>query len=397
MKSKYLLLYVLCIGGLVGFCACEETKRFEISADDSVLPGEPVFLKAEPLNGGARIFYGRPTDGDLLSIEASYTNEAGKTFRFAASYFTDSLDVIGFGSAGDHQVTLWAVDRAGNRSQSQQITVTSLEPPVSLVARSVTVLPSFGSMMIGWMDLWEANVYVYVDFSYEQNGRPQEYVNVFASNQTEIRVIDSLKLFNREPVTVKVRVEDKYGNSAPAKDTTIVLLTDEKLSKEGWSLLPAGTEIGGVKQSDGLNLPYVIDGLTEEDILKNYFITEDANPWNILIDLGGNYELSRILTHQRYSWTDNSIRGAYYRGENVLAYNMYIWDEETGTWEIVSRNSIYVPLVKQESDYMTLGHAGDMAYLYPGFPQFSKPTRYFRLEAITGRYISEITLYGKKP
>ncbi|MDR1222792.1 MAG: DUF4959 domain-containing protein [Tannerella sp.] len=395
MKNNY--LYIIWIWVLVGLCACEEARRFEISADDSVPPATPVFLRAEPLNGGARIFYGRPADEDLLSIEASYTNADGKTLRFAASYFTDSLDVIGFGSAGDYQVSLWAVDRAGNRSQSQQITVTSLESPVSLVAQSVLVLPSFGSMMIGWNDLSRASVYVYVDFSYVQNGSPQGYVSVFASNQSELRTIDSLKLFNREPVNVKVRVEDKYGNSAQAKDTTIVLLTDEKLPKEGWTLPPAGTEIGGVRQCDGLNLPYIIDGLTEEDILKNFFVTEAANPWNILIDLGGSYELSRILTHQRYSWTDNSFRGAYYRGENVLAYNMYIWDEETGAWEIVSRHSIYVPLVKQEADYVTLGHAGDMAYLYPGFPQFSKPTRYFRLEAITGRYISEITLFGRKP
>jgi hypothetical protein len=199
-----------------------------------------------------------------------------------------------------------------------------------------------------------------------------------------------------EPIDVRVRVEDKYGNSTPAKDTTILLLTDEKLPKEGWTLPAAGTEIGGIRQCDGLNMHYLIDGQTEEDVMKNYFVTEAGNPWNILIDLGENYELSQILTHQRYTWTDNSVRGAYYRGDNVLAYNMYIWDDETEVWEFVSRHSISIPLVKQESDYVTLGNAGDKAFLYPEEPRFCKPTRYFRLEAVSGKYISEITLLGRK-
>ena len=394
MKSKY--VYLLWIWILAGLCSCEETRRFEIGADDRVPPAAPVFLSAEPLNGGARIFFRAPVDEDLLSVEASFTNAAGKDIRVAASLFTDSLDITGFGSAGDHRVSLYAVDRAGNRSESLQITVTSLEPPVSLVAQSIRVTPSFGSMIVRWDDRLRAIVYVFVDFAYEQNGSRQEYTSVFSSYQSEARTIDSLKLFEGEPVGVKVRVEDKYGNAIPAKDTTIVLLTDEKISKAGWTLPASGTEIGGVRQSSGKNLHYVIDGLTEEDVVANYFTTEDDNPWNILIDLGGTCELSQILTHQRYYSWDNSIQGAYYRGDNVLAYNMYIWDEATGAWEFVSRHNITSPLVKQEADYVTLGHAGDRAFLYPEEPRFGKPTRYFRLEALSGKSISEITLSGRK-
>jgi hypothetical protein len=305
------------------------------------------------------------------------------------------VDITGFGSEGDHQVSLYAVDRAGNRSKSQLITVTSLEPAVSLVAQSVQVIPSFGSMIVKWEDLLEENIYVFVDFSYTQNGSRQEYTSVFASYQSETRTIDSLKLFNGETIDVKVRIEDKYGNSTPAKDTAFVLPADSELPKGNWTLPAAGTAIGGISQCIGTNIRFAIDGLTEVDMINNYFITTAYNPWNILIDLGGMYELSQIRTHQRHSWTDTSVRGAYYRGENVLTYNMYIWDEETGTWEFLSRRAIVTPLVKQESDYVTQGNAGDRAYLYPEEPRFSKPTRYFRLEAVSGKYISEITLFGR--
>jgi hypothetical protein len=257
-------------------------------------------------------------------------------------------------------------------------------------------------MIVKWNDALMQNVYIYVDFSYMQNGARKQSTTVFNSFSTEVRSIDSLRLFNQEPVLVKVTVKDKYGNTAQTKDTTIVLLTDEKLSKTGWYLPAPGTVIGGVTQTDGNGngeMAQVIDGLTEQDMLKNFYLTLTANPWNIIIDLGGEYELSRIVTHQRYSSLDltmsGSIRGAFYRAENVLSYNMYIWDEENQKWELVSRHNILTPVVTMETDYVTLGNAGDKAFLYPEEPKFTKPTRYFRFEAINGKYISEITLYGK--
>jgi len=392
-----LAMTVICV---LFFC-CEEAKRFEISGDDSTPPAAPTFLYATPLNGGAYVHYQRPTDEDVLSIEASYKNSDGKDMRFIASYFTDSVEVLGFGQAGQHVISLCAIDRAGNRSASKEATVTALEPPVSMVAQSVRVIPSFGSIIIKWEDLMRKNIYVFVDFSYTENGAKQSFTNVFASYMTESQSIDSLKLNDGQPIDIKVRIEDKYGNSTPAKDTTILLLTDEKLSKAGWTLPAAGVEIGGVIQSDGSNddgdMPEVIDDLTEEDILKNFYLTNSNAPWNIIIDLGGEYELSRILTHQRHTWTsDMSLQGAYYRGDNVLAYNMYIWDGVNAEWEFASRHVIPTPLVKQESDYVVLGNAGDKAYLYPEEPKFSKPTRYFRFEALNGKYISEITLFGRK-
>jgi hypothetical protein len=129
-----------------------------------------------------------------------------------------------------------------------------------------------------------------------------------------------------------------------------------------------------------------------------------------MIDLGGEYELSRVVTHQRHrSNTGFEIKGMYYIDTNVGVYNMYISDEdETGTitWDSISRNKIVFPAGLTEMEYKQLGMAGDMAYFYPDDPQFTKPTRWFRYEALFGfgsNYtstntisLSEITLYAKK-
>ena len=85
---------------------------------------------------------------------------------------------------------------------------------------------------------------------------------------------------------------------------------------------------------------------------------------------------------------------------------MYIWDDETQAWELVRQHRIPVPVGLSELEIVKLGEAGDMAYMFPDDPQYTKPTRWFRYEAFksfNGNYtldnancLSEITLYGKK-
>lgn len=398
LKIKRITIIAVC--ALAVMSACEETKRYEISEDDSTPPGIPVFIASKPLPGGARIYFQSPADEDILSVEASYRNVAGEIVRFAASYFSDSLDVIGFGSEGEHQITMYAVDRAGNRSKTISETVTALEPSVVTVAKSLQVLPSFASLIVKWEDPTET-VYINVGLSYTQNSATQKYTRVFTSHQSEIQTIDSLKLYNSEPVTVQVTVKDKHGNTAAREDVVVTLLADSQLEKAGWSLPGAGFSLGGVTQADGSandgTADEVIDGLSEGDgSYMNFYTTTESNPWNIIIDLGQEYELSRIVTHQRSSGTAQyGLQGNLYRGDNVLAYNMYVWNEAGQEWKFVSRNDIHAPTVKLDSEWKLWGEAGDKAFFYPDEPKFTEPTRYFRFEAINGKCISEITLYGK--
>ena len=191
-----------------------------------------------------------------------------------------------------------------------------------------------------------------------------------------------------------------FDNIIQAKDTTIKLLTDGILDKREWRIPVAGSLMGGVSQVNGQRLEATIDGEVDIDV-ENYFSTSQESPWNIIIDLGDEYELSRVVTHQRWSGFDGVYgavdhQGNLYRGGNVLSYNLYGWDRADQTWKLFSRRVITPPIVTTEDEYTMLGKRGDMAYIYPEEPQFSKPTRWFRFEAVTGKYISEITLYGRK-
>lgn len=422
MKTIKNYLYILAVFVLFA-SSCKEENMHSTTSGDSTPPQPPTVINYEPLFGGARFFYTIPSDEDLLEIEADYTNADGQSFSFSASYFVDSLDVYGFGDTIDYNVELYAVDRAGNKSEPVVVSVKPKEPAISRVVKSLDLKPGFSSFFIDWQNELEQNINVYVDFSYSQNGEAKDFTSVFSSNlPTDRRFIENLDLGPDNPVNVVVHVTDIYGNkSAPVEMGTISLLQDDKIVKDNWSLPAPNDSIGGVPQGFGDALEgrmrYVIDDIIDRGDNLNFMHTgsrgrtgkkEDGNmPWNVIIDLGDYYELSRIITVQRHSGGLNNVsRGQYYKYENVGVYEMYIWDDDLNDWVYVSEHKIDVPEGLSELEFVKKGEAGDMAYMYPDEPKYTKPTRWFRYRATKGfsanytredaNCLSEITLFGRK-
>uniref|UniRef100_UPI0032170878 DUF4959 domain-containing protein n=1 Tax=uncultured Draconibacterium sp. TaxID=1573823 RepID=UPI0032170878 len=419
-KLNYSIIFFVL---MLGILACEEEGVRFASTDDKVPPAQPTNITYKPMYGGARFFYDLPSDEDLLQVEARYTNKENKSFSFSSSYFVDSLDVIGFGDTVNYKVELYAIDRAGNRSEPVIVDVKPMESAISRVAKSIIVTPGFSSFFIDWENELEQSINVYVDFSYTQAGEKKEHTAVFSSNLLEERrFIEDLYLTPEEKISVKLRVADIFGNETNAMDVgQISLYEDGKISKENWFLPEANDSIGGVPQAFGNGLEgrlrYVIDDIIDRGNNMNYMHTrgrgrtgsrDDGNmPWNVIIDLGDYYELSRIVTVQRHSGGEANIsRGQYYQKENVGQYEMYIWDEETQEWEYVSEHRIPVPVGLSELQFVKKGEAGDMAYMYPDEPRYTKPTRWFRYRAMKSfnanytredaNCLSEITLFGRK-
>lgn len=418
MKTIYVILSMIF---LIGINACQEEKRFEISGDDKEAPGPPEYLSYKPLIGGARIFYNLPADKDILSVNAEYINNSGKKSYFSASYFTDSLDVMGIADTLEHVVNLYAVDRAGNRSTSVPVLVKASESALQNVAKSIKVLPGFNSFIVLWENELGQTVNVYIDMVFNKAGERRDLTWVLTSNKTTNKeIIDNVVLAEDESLTVNIRIGDTYGNlSQDIKMGEIRVMSDEILPKELWRLPNTNDSIAGVPMCFGNAYEFksinAIDGIISRGEVMNVMHTggrgrtgkaEDGNaPWNFLIDLGDYYELSRIVTNQRHDLNavpyDPNVRGIYYTGENVNRYNMYFLDEETGEWEFISQHTIEVPTGLSELEFARLGAAGDMALMYPEVPAFTKPTRWFRYEALTGfgsspLVLSEITLYGRK-
>jgi hypothetical protein len=412
------------------FCACSEEKRYDINSDDTTPPGAPVISKYEALNGSVRIFYTPPTDLDVISVDAQYTRKHdGKTFRYSTSYFSNSILIPGLADTLTYEVELYSVDRAGNHSPKVTYPVKPMESAIMKVKRTMTLQAGFDAIFAKWTNELKQSVNVLIDYTFTLNGTTRTLTRVFTSSTKDNRFyITDLSLPVDSPIKLKYRVSDYYGNiTLDSADTTIYVLKDVEAPKLDpdrtpyWALpaartIPLAEEGNIIPQvfgdvADG-SLWRVIDGRIDEFESLNYMMTDVKQPWSLIIDLNGYYELSRIVTHQRQTkdgGIDESVkRGNYYGQGNIGQYRMYRWDEETKLWEMISYHKIEMPQgALSELEWNKLGRAGDMAYMYPDEPKYTKPTRWFRYEALSGfndNYasgdggcLSEITLYCKQP
>lgn len=427
--TKYLILSAIALCCLY---SCKESSRFESAASDTVPPAPPTIKRWIPLNGGARFFYTIPDDEDLLCINGEYTNKQGKTYFFTSSFYIDSLDVIGLGDMNPHIIRLYSVDRAGNRSQYVEEEITPLEPAISRVSSTIEVKPGFSSFFVDWTNELKQNINVYISFKYNDSGALRELTSVFSSNQlNERRFINDLYLSPTEPIDINIRIEDQYGNSTDnISFGQIFLQEDYEIDKSKWVIPNANdstVEIRGKIINTGVpamfgdnlegRMSKLIDGIIDQADNLNFFHTggrgrtgfsKDGNmPWNIIIDLGDYYQLSRIVTVQRHSGgLDNISRGQYYQSENCGEFCLYVFNDETEVWDSISTQRTPIPVGISELEYVRLGEAGDMAYFFPDDPQYTRPVRWFRYEALhcfddnytsTGaNCMSELTLYGRK-
>jgi hypothetical protein len=412
------------------FCSCKEENRYDINSDDTIPPGAPVVSNYEALNGEVRIHYTPPTDVDVISMEASYKRKSdGKVFRFATSYFSTSILVPGLTDTITYDIELYAVDRAGNHSPKIIYPVKPLPSAIMKVRQEMIIKPGFNAVFAKWTNELKRSVNVLIYYSFvDSDGTDRTLTKVFTSSAKDNRYyITGLDIPTDVPVSVRYRVSDDYENYTEyGKDTVIYVMKDVEVPKLDatrtpyWVLpesntVPIAEEGNTIRQvfgneADG-KMAKVIDGQIDMNESLNYMMTGEPHPWSLIIDLRDTFELSRIVTHQRHTLAETDFsevgRGGYYRQGNIGQYRMYRWDHNDKRWELISHHKIDMPQgTLSELEWNKLGRAGDMAYMYPDDPKFTKPTRWFRYEALSGftdNYasggggsLSEITLYCKE-
>jgi hypothetical protein len=431
LKKQYMTTKNFLLTGLILFlflCSCSEEKRFDINSDDTVPPGAPVISGYEALSGAVRILYTPPADLDVISVDARYTRKSdNRTFRFATSYFSNSILIPGLADTTTYEIEMYAVDRAGNHSPVIKYPVKPLESAILKVKKTMTIKGGFDAIFAKWANELKESVNVFIDYTFTMDGTERTLTRVFTSSTKDNRYfITDLAIPEDSPINVRYRISDNYGNFTEySKDTIINVLKDMEVPKLDpdrtpyWSLpaprtVPFEAYGDRIQQTVGNDadgvMAKVIDGLIDQGERFNY-MAATGTPWSLIIDLGQKYELSRIVTHQKHrkEKTDFSEvgRGGYYLAENIGQYRMYRWDDSINKWEIISYHKIEVPQGQlSELEWNRLGRAGDLAYMYPDDPKFTKPTRWFRYEALSGFgdnytynaicYLSEITLYCKQ-
>ncbi len=292
VKNKYIYLFLLSIL-LLG---CQEEERVIFKADDQV-PQPIENLRWIPTNGGFDISYDLPPGKDILYVVAEYTDNKGQKAEVRTSTFNNKIAIRGFGDTGAKTVEVFTVDRAKNKSIPTRFTAEPLTPVVEVVAKTISILPTFGGVSVTWLN--ETELPIVLDVYAENEDGELEIVEVLYSENIE----EKFTLRGRESTPQKFRlvVKDRYENQSSevvpnTPDQTLTPFTEDKLDKSLFSQVVLDNDDKWDAWGSNFGRIYN-DNYSAEDWAHTQ--GDRPRPSILSLDLGVEVELSRFKLYQR--------------------------------------------------------------------------------------------------
>jgi len=393
--KKIILLYGLTVLFSYGLFSCSEEPVGQ-TPTDSTAPGKIINPTVENLPGGAKISYTLPGDKDLLYVEVVYTiNGVEKTD--AASLYANSVEVMGYGSTDEQTVSLYCIDRSGNRSEPVEVKIHPTTPPVLLIENSMQMFDDWGGVKITWENVNKAPVAIYImaaDSTGELYVADVTYTSL-AKGSFNVRGFDSTeRLFG-------AFVRDRYDNYSDTLKSMHTPMFEQLLDKslfrpfvlygDNTTYLAAGYEFWRM-YNDDYNDFYHQAG--QDPDLPDY----------ITIDLGVSAQLNRYTLWERPGFYYDHFNLKQWRvwGTNNLKLTSdpdYWLEGFKDDWFLLADCVAFQPsggptVTQEDRDFAAQGYQFT-------FPDDAPPVRYIRIEKIstfTGNpyfEITEVTFWGK--
>ena len=293
------LAFMLCIS-----YSCNESSIGQQPLDKAAPPA-PTNAVVENLNGGAVIKYDIPVSDDLLYVKATYKIK-NTTRESKSTYYTNSIEVSGFGDTKEYEVELRSVDRSRNESEPLIVTINPLTPPVDLISDSFNLLASFGGVQLTWENNTRADIIISFMAS-DSTGVLVDVEDVYSSVPEGKHTLRGFDTTERE---FAVYARDRWDNYS---DTVSIITTpyfeeevDKSTFKEAW--LP------GDAASTGHRVAYIWDNII--DVGSGFWHTNAEDlPIRCTFDMGVTAQLSRYKLWQR--------PGFYYTHNNPKKWELW--------------------------------------------------------------------------
>ncbi len=402
MKNYFLILIVF-MGILL--VQCEEDQHEPVN-NDSVAPGVIQNVRVNNLPGAATIKYNVPADEDLLYVQAEYTLKNGREMKVKASVYVDSLLCEGFGTTDQYDITLYAVDRAGNFSNPVVQVVQPLEPPINGVLENMVLQNTFGGVNIRWENKTQSPVGIFVMIK-DTTDSAEEFLEVGSIFTQTLNGNINFRGFDTKTRDFYYFVKDRWDNYS---DTIVKSITpffevqlDKGLMRE--VILPNDLPMHAIWESGGSRIPRIWDGNLAGDGARIAGISADfSSDYFFTFDLGVTAKLSRFTIFQFLGWNDQYL----YEDAQVKTFELYgtanldlsgAWDtwKKIGDYEIIKPSGLPTALWNYTDE--------DKAAAYNGHefevPLELEPVRYIRMKitsvwgATSWASFAEIDIFGQ--
>jgi len=391
---KKLIYIALCMGLMLNFTACEDENTIGPLENDGIAPGPISNPTVENKHGAATITYELPDADDLMYVKASYITDRGIHREAKASYYTNKIDVTGFGSTNPYEVLLYVVDKGENVSEPVSVTVNPLKPPFLIVSETIEVIEDFGGIKVSFKNEGEDNIAIVV----LANDSLGNFVP-FNTNYTKLPGGD-FSVRGLEPVETQfgIYIRDRWGNIS---DTTLLNLTPL------YEILLDKSKIKGVALPNDAPLGYGghIGGLFNDtyDRSGGDYHTGDAArmPQWFTFDLGEKAKLSRLTWWMRADGTRWIYNLHNPRFVEIWGSNDPAPDGSWESWELMAEHEQIkpsgLPVGQLTNDDIDAAEAGETVTFSPETPAY----RFIRFKTLRnwsdGTYVNfvEMTLWGQ--
>lgn len=287
--NKYIIISFISFSILI--LGCSEDKH-EPNGSDNIPPGKVVINSIINRPGGAVIKFTPPTDLDLLYVKGKYFNEKNENKEVIVSSYIDSLNINGFGLAGDYEVQVTALDLGNNESEPVTAEISPLEAPIHAILESIQGIQDFGGVNISYENPTRASVSL--NMSIENDNGDIVFKESFYTSQSNSSY--SFRGYESKPTVFVIYVEDRWGNQSEQRKFEITPLEDVFLDKQLFSIVSMP---GDESFSEyGFSANQIWDGSW-----SNQWNCGHTNflslPHQLSIDLGQNVKLNRFKLYQR--------------------------------------------------------------------------------------------------
>jgi len=204
--------------------ACKKDERRPTTASEGA-PDPVSNTQVQNTPGGAKITYTIPGNKDLMYIKAVFTTASG-TREVKSSVYNNFLKIEGYGDTLEHEVKLYAVNRADEQSEPVSVTIKPLEPPVITVRKSITTQADFGGMALKFLNPAEAEVSIHVLTDSAGSWIP---VNILYTKRAS--GIFSVRGFANVMRKFGVFVKDRWDNHSDTLEVSLVPLFEMELNR----------------------------------------------------------------------------------------------------------------------------------------------------------------------
>lgn len=342
MKKGLGALSVLAI--LLALTACGEK-----ALDDSPAPAAVTNLSYEKTNGGAIISYTLPNDENLLFVRANYVNSQNAEVSKVSSGYDNKIEIDGFVDLTPHKIKLYSVGRNGKESSAASIEIVPDTSYIELIRRNLSFEEILGGVRATWYTPSDKTVFIYVDYAEVGSGKTVQRI-LSSSRMDTVRM--NIKGLDSIPYNFTVMVEDFSNNRTESLDKGVFTPRPElKIPKAGWKLFSGnGGNSANGDYAEGKSVNFFDDVIDTRDsgTDNSYFIVRRDNnggslmffnditvangkPLMMIVDMGREYMLSRIVCWQRAYDYENRIDDssgissayAYYKDDNLKSFLFY--------------------------------------------------------------------------